>query len=66
MDLKKRIVERALAGELTRHLGCPAGEKSHEVEKPRNGYSSKKLLAEDAPMEIEVPREKSKRKKFDF
>jgi transposase-like protein len=58
MDLKKRIVERALAGELTHHLGYPAGEKPMEVENHRNGYSSKKLLAEEGPMEIEVPRDR--------
>ena len=37
MDLKRRIVERALAGELTHHLGYPAGEKPMEVENHRNG-----------------------------
>lgn len=58
MDLKKRIVERALAGELTHHLGYPAGEKPSEVENYRNGYSSKKLLGEGGPREIEVPRDR--------
>jgi len=58
MDLKKRIVERALAGELTHHLGYPAGEKPAAVKNHRNGYSSKKLLAEEGPMEIEVPRDR--------
>jgi len=58
MDLKRRIVERALAGELTHHLGYPAGEKPMEVENQRNGYSSKKLLGEDGTMEIEVPRDR--------
>jgi len=58
MDLKKRIVERALAGELTHHLGYPAGDKPHEMENYHNGYSSKKLLGEDGSMEIEVPRDR--------
>jgi transposase-like protein len=58
MDLKRRIVERALAGELTHHLGYPAGEKPTGVENHRNGYSSKKLLGEDGLMEIEVPRDR--------
>ena len=58
MDLKRRIVERALAGELTHHLGYPVGEKPMEVENHRNGYSSKKLLGEDGTMEIEVPRDR--------
>jgi len=58
MDLKKRIVERALAGELTHHLDYPAGDKPHEMENYRNGYSSKKLLGEDGSMEIEVPRDR--------
>ena len=59
MDLKKRIVERALAGELTHHLGYPAGEKPLEGGNHRNGYSGKKLLGEDGPMEIEVPRDRA-------
>jgi transposase-like protein len=59
MDLKKRIVEKALAGELTHHLGYPAGEKPEGVENHRNGYSSKRLLMEDGVMKIEVPRDRA-------
>lgn len=59
MDLKKRIVEKALAGELTHHLGYPAGEKPEGVENHRNGYSSKRLMVEDGVMEIEVPRDRA-------
>jgi hypothetical protein len=41
--LKKRVVERALAGELTHHLGYAKGEAPEEVETHRNGYSEKTL-----------------------
>src|SRR4249919_1820590 len=40
-ELKKRVVERALAGELTHHLGYAKGEAPAEVENHRNGYSKK-------------------------
>jgi hypothetical protein len=55
-QLKKRVVERALAGELTHHLGYAKGEAPEEVENHRNGYSKKTVVGEDGAMEIEVPR----------
>ena len=41
-QLKKRVVERALAGELTHHLGYAKGEAPEEVEQP-----SQRLQQED-------------------
>ena len=57
-QLTKRVVERALAGELTYHLGYEAGEKPQEVGNHRNGYSKKTIIGEDGAMEIAVPRDR--------
>ena len=57
--LKKRLVERALAGELTHHLGYRAGEKPEGAENQRNGYSKKTVLGEEGAMEIAVPRDRA-------
>ena len=46
-QLKKRVVERALAGELTHHLGYVKGEAPEEVDNHRNGYSEKTVVGED-------------------
>ena len=58
-QLKKRVVERALAGELTHHLGYAKGEAPEEVDNHRNGYSKKTVVGESGAMEIEVPRDRS-------
>ncbi len=58
-ELKKRVVERALAGELTHHLGYAKGEAPEEVDNHRNGYSKKTVVGEEGAMEIEVPRDRS-------
>ena len=58
-QLKKRVVERALAGELTHHLGYAKGEAPEEIDNHRNGYSKKTVVGEDGAMEIEVPRDRS-------
>ena len=42
--LTKRLVERALRGELTHHLGYEQREKASTEENCRNGYSKKTLL----------------------
>ena len=58
-QLKKRVVERALAGELTHHLGYAKGEAPEELENHRNGYSEKTVVGEEGAMKIEVPRDRS-------
>jgi len=56
---KKAIIERALGGELTHHLGYPpGGAKPEETTNHRNGSSGKTVLTDDGPMPIEVPRDR--------
>src|ERR1700690_3437329 len=57
-QLTKRVVERALAGELTHHLGYSKGEEP-PGENCRNGSSAKTVLSESGPMEIAVPRDRT-------
>lgn len=57
-QLTKRVVERALAGELTHHLGygkggLPPGDNC------RNGSSRKTIVGESGAMEIAVPRDRA-------
>jgi putative transposase len=56
---KKAIIERALGGELTHHLGYPpGGTKPDETTNHRNGTSEKTVLTDDGPLTIEVPRDR--------
>src|SRR5438874_10937675 len=56
---KKAIIERALGGELTHHLGYPAGgTKPDDTTNHRNGTGGKTVLTDDGPLTIEVPRER--------
>jgi putative transposase len=56
---KKAIIERALGGELTHHLGYPlGGEKPYETTNHRNGTSGKTVLTGDGRLTIEVPRDR--------
>jgi putative transposase len=56
---KKALIERALGGELTHHLGYPAGAaKPEAVTNYRNGTSGKTVLTDDGPLAIEVPRDR--------
>jgi putative transposase len=56
---KKAIIERALGGELTHHLGYPAGgEKPAETTNHRNGTGRKTVLTDDGPLAIDVPRDR--------
>lgn len=56
--LKKRVIEKALAGELTHYLGYKQGQKPSGTENQRNGYSAKTVIGEEGPMEIAVPRDR--------
>ncbi|KQU72382.1 MULTISPECIES: IS256 family transposase [unclassified Rhizobacter] len=59
MAFKKALIERALGGELSHHLGYPpGGEKPAEADNHRNGASAKTVLTEDGPLRIEVPRDR--------
>src|SRR5918996_1640286 len=54
---KKAIIERALGGELTHHLGYPpGGTKPEDTTNHRNGTSDKTVLTEDGPLTLDVPR----------
>jgi putative transposase len=56
---KKAIIERALGGELTHHLGYPpGGSKPEDTTNHRNGTGSKTVLTDDGPIAIGVPRDR--------
>jgi putative transposase len=59
-DLTKRLVERALEGEMTDHLGydrhAPSG---HNSGNSRNGKTSKRVKGSFGEVEIDVPRDRS-------
>ncbi len=56
---KKAIIERALGGELTHHLGYPAGGvKPDDTTNHRNGTSGKTVLTDDGSLAIDVPRDR--------
>lgn len=56
---KKAIIERALGGELTHHLGYPpGGSKPDDTTNHRNGTGAKTVLTDDGPLPIDVPRDR--------
>jgi transposase-like protein len=60
MALKKALIERALGGELSHHLGYAAGAaKPDDAGNHRNGASAKTVQTEDGPLRIEVPRDRA-------
>ena len=61
-QLTQRLVERALEGELTAHLGYEPHELGEAArENRRNGRGSKGLQTETGPLPIEVPRDRAGR-----
>jgi putative transposase len=58
-QLTKRLLESALEGEITEHLGYdkhdPAGRGTGNS---RNGIRSKTVLTDVGPVEIDVPRDR--------
>jgi putative transposase len=57
---KKAIIERALGGELTHHLGyARGGEKPEATPNHRNGSSEKTVLTDDGPLALDVPRDRA-------
>ena len=57
---KKALVERMLGGELTHHLGYPAGgTKPPETTNHRNGTSGKTVLTEEGPLALDMPRDRA-------
>jgi transposase-like protein len=56
---KKAIIERALGGELTHHLGYPpGGTKPEDTSNHRNGTSGKTVLTDDGPLTLDLPRDR--------
>src|SRR5215207_7291826 len=56
---KKAIIERALGGEMTHHLGyARGGGKPEDSTNHRNGTSGKTVLTDDGPLALAVPRDR--------
>jgi transposase-like protein len=56
---KKALIERALGGELTHHLGyLPGGPEPDDVTNHRNGTSGKRVLTDEGQVAIEAPRDR--------
>jgi len=59
-QLKKALMERALGGELTHHLGYAKGDPAGRgTGNSRNGHSSKTVLAEEGEIELSIPRDRA-------
>jgi len=56
-QLQKRLLEKAMQGELTNHLGYEKNEKK-VGDNARNGSTPKKLKTEQGLIEIETPRDR--------
>ena len=58
-QLSKRLIERALQGELTDHLGyAPYAPEGSGADNCRNGKGSKTLHTDSGAIQIEVPRDR--------
>ncbi len=56
---KKAIIERALGGELTHHLGYPpGGVRPDDRANHRNGTGGKTVRTDDGPLALDVPRDR--------
>jgi putative transposase len=59
-QMTKAVLERALAEELTDHLGYEVGDPAGQGSgNSRNGYTPKKLITEAGAVELEVPRDRN-------
>jgi len=58
-QLTARLVEKALQGEMSHHLGYESGERRPgEAANGRNGYTSKTILTDQGEVMIDVPRDR--------
>ena len=57
-QIKKRLVERALAGELNHHLKINAADEA-SAPNSRNGSSKKTVQSEDGELDLSIPRDRS-------
>jgi putative transposase len=59
-QLQKAVIEKALAAEMTHHLGYKKHERSElESENSRNGRSKKKLRTDSGELEVDIPRDRT-------
>jgi len=59
-EMKKALMERVLAGELTHHLGYAPGEaKPPGQPNHRNGTTPKTVLTEDGAIPLAIPRDRA-------
>ncbi len=59
-ELTKRILERALAEEMTDHLGYESGDPiGHGTGNNRNGTSPKQILTEIGAVDLDIPRDRN-------
>jgi transposase-like protein len=59
-QMKKVLMERVLAGELTHHLGYARGAaKPGDQANHRNGSTPKTVLTEDGPIPLAIPRDRA-------
>lgn len=58
-QLKKKLLERALKGEMNHHLGYSKHSKEgYNSGNSRNGATSKKIITENGEFEVEIPRDR--------
>jgi putative transposase len=57
-QLTKRLIERALSGELNHHLATDADDNSQNS---RNGHSKKTVQSEHGELELSIPRDRASR-----
>ena len=57
-QIKKRLVERALAGELNGHLKSEAADET-AAPNSRNGSSKKTIQSEEGELELSIPRDRN-------
>jgi len=59
LAFKKALIERALSGELSHHLGYKPGDpRPEDATNHRNGVSAKTVLTGEGPVRVEVPRDR--------
>ena len=59
LSFKKALIERAMGGEMTHHLGYRPGQARPEgQDNHRNGTTAKTVLTDDGPIRVEVPRDR--------
>ena len=59
LRFKKALIERAMGGEVTHHLGYQPGEARPDgQDNHRNGTTPKTVLTDDGPIRLDVPRDR--------